>query len=271
MLTTFFSVALLLPLAGGSDDPVRGSAGQQDVGEEKQPPRSAARALREVVPEARFEAMPLEDFLEWVERQTKVNVVVRWAVLERAGVTRDTPVSLSLNNVRLGQVLMSGLGSAAAPDEPLAYRISGNVITISTRRDFRSQMFTEIYEIQDLLIVAPNFRGEELNPGAIGSDPRREGARGGRGAAGSGSGGGGTLFQPPGGDREDPLKDADQQVRDLVAMITSTVLPETWHVNGGQGTIAYYQGKLVIRNSAEVHQMLRTGLKPTQRRSQPRE
>ncbi|MCP4247416.1 MAG: hypothetical protein GY778_10250 [bacterium] len=43
---------------------------------------------------------------------------------------------------------------------------------------------------------------------------------------------------------------------DLIALIESTVEPDTWLINGGRGTIAPFQKLLVIRNSIEVHEKI---------------
>ncbi|MCK6455966.1 MAG: hypothetical protein L6Q92_05485 [Phycisphaerae bacterium] len=213
------------------------------------PKNEAAAALRAVVKDARFDAMPLEDFAEWLERQTKMNVIVRWAELKRHGITQDTPITLDLRNVKLSRVVTAALNSIAPEDEPLGYQASENFITLSTKRDLGRQMVTRIYDVQDLLVVVPNFRGDDLNTDDIGRGSRRPQP--------------GPLVRQSGGKSEsDPLAGANDRIRQLVAAITQTIEPDSWAVNGGRGTISYFQGRLVIRNSPEVHEKLRGTLGP---------
>jgi hypothetical protein len=44
----------------------------------------------------------------------------------------------------------------------------------------------------------------------------------------------------------------------LIEIITTTIRPETWDVNGGQGVIKYWSlgGALIIYNSADVHERI---------------
>jgi hypothetical protein len=53
-----------------------------------------------------------------------------------------------------------------------------------------------------------------------------------------------------------------QNVNAIIDLIQTSVDPESWKKNGGNGTIVFHPGtmSLVIRNSAEVHSMLGNGL-----------
>jgi hypothetical protein len=53
------------------------------------------------------------------------------------------------------------------------------------------------------------------------------------------------------------------QAADMIALIVSTIDPESWRVNGGAGTIVYHPitRSLVIKQSAEFHGVLSGGLK----------
>lgn len=212
----------------------------------KPPRHPAVAALKQQVPKAQFDKMPLEDFAEWLERTSKVNVIVRWGYLEKAGVTPDTPVTLKLDGARLSDVLTAVLKAVEKPEQPLGYQATENVITISTRRDFTTKLLTVTYEVQDLLIIVPKFEGDQLSNENLGGT-RRAG----------GTGGGQLLKTPKKGDLDPTLQSADQKIQELVRAITKTIEPDSWKVNGGPGTITYFKGKLIIRNSAEVHRLLR--------------
>ena len=55
----------------------------------------------------------------------------------------------------------------------------------------------------------------------------------------------------------------EPNARTLIELIQSTIAPESWQVNGGQGSIRYYSlyHALVVRQTAEVHHQLGGGLK----------
>ena len=50
----------------------------------------------------------------------------------------------------------------------------------------------------------------------------------------------------------------DKRMRELVDLILMTIAPETWEINdqGGQGIIFPYKGRLVVRNSRRVHELI---------------
>ncbi|MCH7990261.1 MAG: hypothetical protein IID46_14060, partial [Planctomycetes bacterium] len=43
----------------------------------------------------------------------------------------------------------------------------------------------------------------------------------------------------------------------LIEVMTSTVLPDSWELNGGYGTIEEFNGLLVVRASQEVHREIK--------------
>ena len=52
-----------------------------------------------------------------------------------------------------------------------------------------------------------------------------------------------------------------RNARNIVALIQSSIEPESWNARGGAGTITFNEATLsiVVRNSAEVHLMLKGG------------
>jgi tetratricopeptide (TPR) repeat protein/predicted Ser/Thr protein kinase len=90
--------------------------------------------LQQPVPEFIAESLPLEqtmDFLGW----TSLNIVVRWQMLEDAGIERDTPVTFDCKNVTLDECLRTILTNAANGRDVPAYRAHGNSLVVSTKAD----------------------------------------------------------------------------------------------------------------------------------------
>lgn len=117
----------------------------------------------------------------------------------------------------------------------LGFRAADNIITISTRADLNRLLVTATYDVKDLLVLVPNF--ESMRPDGIGLGlQQRETLRG-------------------------SVKDADAAVMELIEVIVMAVYPDSWKVNGGLGTISYFRGRLVVRNTPEVHHALRGQLR----------
>ncbi|MFQ5423497.1 MAG: hypothetical protein ACE5F9_05895 [Phycisphaerae bacterium] len=233
------------PKKSGKSRPGRAGTQRKAPKSKKRVPKNlAARALRTVIENAEFDDMTFEDVIDWLGRQTKASVVVRWKVLEAEGVERDAPISLKRRNLTIRKLLPLIFERATAdlPEVKLAARADGNVLLISTRRDLNRKMIVRMYAVQDLLTAVPNFKGSHLDMDDIGR------------------GGSGRMRGAVRGHRPDdatyPTGKLDARVRNLIAIITDTVEPESWLVHGGRGTISYFRGKLVVRNSLEVHQKI---------------
>ncbi len=191
----------------------------------------AVRAMKMSVRDVRFDEAALEDVTDWLQRTTKANVLVKWKVLEKAGIRRDCPITIHESRVRLDELLRLVFVQATKdrPGLELAAHADGNTLIITTREELNSRLIVKTYEVQDLLFVVPDFAA---------------GSGGGPGVAGGIRQGGGREREPA-----DPAKQ-------LIDTITQTIEPATWKVNGGKGTIVLFKGQLVIRNNLEVHQRL---------------
>lgn len=195
--------------------------------------------------------MTLEEFAEWIERASGANVVVKWKVLEAAGVEPDAMINLKLKNVTMRKILELAFKQVTAEMDgvELAAKADDNTLIISTRKDLNSELVTRIYDVQALLITVPNFAGRGMGDPTAGGRSRL-----------SLSGSGSTRVG------SDP--DNEQLAKQLIDTITSSIEPESWAVNGGKGTISYYKGRIVVRNNLEVHQLL-GGAGPTDVKPSP--
>ncbi|MFH1748439.1 MAG: hypothetical protein ABIG44_15505 [Planctomycetota bacterium] len=199
------------------------------------------RMLNSRVAEVNFDQVPLEQALEWVEQYTGALVYARWAVLEEAGIARDTPVTVKTKNRKLSRILWVIMNEAvAATGASMAYEASAELFVFSTRDDLESEMVVRIYDVKDIIMDIPNF-GEGVKRTRV----RR------RHPTTSWSGETGDPPYPVVGTNDDAM----QEFVDLVTLI---VAPESWAVNGlgGQGTIFPFKGKIIVRNSRHVQQLI---------------
>jgi hypothetical protein len=206
----------------------------------------ATRVLDQRVPEVRFQEAALDQVIQWVTDVTRINVSVRWSVLQDAGVNRDTPISLQARNLRLTQVLWLIMNEAGGTDARLAYRVSGNLLVLSTADDLNREMITKVYDVADLLVNIPTAsRRSNMDV--------TQGLGHGNGSA--------TCFvsgSDAGSDEDAGSSRAGEaeQVKSLIELIQQTIEPHTWGVNGGVGTIVAFRRVLVVRNTLAVHQLL---------------
>jgi len=206
------------------------------------PGASVAALLDTRLPEASFRDAPLEQVLEWFGAEGGLNVWVRWQMLEADGVQRDQPVTLQARNLRRSQVLWMILGEAGGPGTRLGYAATDDVLLISTREDLSAELVVRVYDVSDQAADVPHFRN------APRVDPARALEN-----IGQTTGGRGGVIE----DRQaEPQAEGEDTLERLVDVITSTIEPDSWAVNGGAGTIATWRGKLIVRNSLYVHQLI---------------
>lgn len=212
--------------------------------------------LNQTITEITFEAAPLEQVMDWVTETTHANVVVRWQVLEDAGVERDKPISLRVKNLSLAQILWMIMNEAGGSDLKLAYRASGNLLVLSTADDLGKEMITKVYDIADLLVNVPQFtNAAQLDPAQALQGVGQGG--GGVGGGGGGGGGGQNLFQQGqgrGGGEND--RDLQGDIERLVTLITDTIEPDSWQQNGGRGSVRAFRNLLIVHNTPLVHQRI---------------
>lgn len=245
--------------------PAAGAAGRAGAAVAPAVSRPAgANLLRVRFPSVDLSDVTLRETFEWLAKVTQTNVVVRWDMLAEAGVEDDATVSIRARNLRLGQILWMVLNQVAPDGERLAYRISRDMILISSEDDLRQEMITRVYDVTDIASVElatpqfaagrnhdiPQITGVGVAPGAVGAEVNVVRVFSGVHARSS---------NPTGVNDED--YDAGdggfaERMQQLADVITATVEPETWDVNGGNGTIRIHRGLLVVRNSPFVHQLI---------------
>jgi len=230
---------------------------------------SASELLRKRVASVDWTDKTFEEVLDWLRDQGegRVNIVARWGPLQIESVSRETAVSLKLNNTTVADVMNEVLGQLSA-DGQIHYRGIGNGLTISTKQDFERKMFVRVYNIADLLFRVPNF-GE--NAPLI--DLQNAGKSSGGGGGGGGGGGrsvfsGGSSGSERGAGGQQEEQENQKRLTELRTLIEQTIAPETWDLSGsqstsgattgggGRGRIRVINTSLVVLNTIEVHEMI---------------
>lgn len=272
LIVVLLSVPALGQTPTTRHDPV-GSASGLQVHRTK--PVNAVRSLRRVIRKVDFDEVGLVDALDELATAMNINLIVRWRQLEAAGIDADDPVSLSVANMRFGDVLLLVLEAVGIGPDELAYSATPDTIVISTYADITSQMVVRIYDVKDLTMetVEPSIEVlteftyiatllPVVDQNAVAVQPII-----GRIPIGVSLGSdrdfsldpNSPLFQGNNNqdDDDEPRQPGDPgTIEELVEVIVNTVEPQSWRVNGGRGTIIPFDGRLVVRNSIYVHQLI---------------
>jgi hypothetical protein len=249
-------------------------------------PAGSRQALGQVVHELDVDGVALVKVIDFLRNVSGVNLVVNWKTLESAGVMKDTPISLRVREVTLRKMLQLVL-SQASPNSPLSYGIDSNVIQITTQEDLDKQLITKVYIVDDLVMVTNNnVQAPKINLSNIGSGGQSfgNGGGGGFGSGGGGFGNSGGGFGNSGGgfgnsggggygngggnggffsnsnngnnNNNQPQETSDQKGQELVDLIKTIIRPNIWTDNGGNSSIRYYSGKLIVTAPASVQEAI---------------
>ncbi|MBK9127329.1 MAG: hypothetical protein IPM13_05970 [Phycisphaerales bacterium] len=212
------------------------------------------RLLDTVIPEVRFDQVPFEQAVQFLQDMTQTNISVRWEKLKEAGVQQDVPISVLAKNQRFSVVLWMVLNYAAGSDVKLAYRMSGNLLIISTDEDLGKEVITKVYDVSDLMIRVENAERPQMQQS--------------QGLGATGGGGGSSLFQnQQNQQRQQQNQPGERQpeMEALIRVIQATIEPDSWETTatgggtggvGAPGRIEAYGNLLIVTNTILVHQRL---------------
>ena len=234
--------------------------GVEEAGE-SQENRQVRKQLRKVVPEIKFDAIPFEEVVDQLRALTGLNIVPNWSALEAAAIEKDAEVSLRLNNVKIEKALSLILNEVGAGEVELAYEIDDGVIQISTKDDLSRRTFVKVYNIQDLVVTIPTFRGRQISLENIGQQ-QQEGGLGGGQFIGQGGGGG----EGGGQDDEEDDQDGVDPLQPIIDLIQETIDPESWRAAGGNvGSVSSLQQQIIVTQTSTAHDQLRDLLRDLRR------
>ena len=211
------------------------------------------RVLSRTLPEMKFTGVTFGDAIDFIRDASGANIHVNWKALEAQNVTPDTSVNLRLRAVTLRKVLNLLLSEVSGSDT-LTYFVDEGVVEVTTREMADKKVYTRVYPVEDLVMDIPEFTEAPT------FDLSQVGQQNGSGGGGGGGGGGGSgqsIFGNTNTQQQrDPGKTRDERGEELVTLITETVRPEIWAVNGGTATIRYFRGSLVVTAPRSVHEAL---------------
>ena len=128
----------------------------------------AERKIREKLSEqfsGSFDRRPLSDVMNTISEMTGIPIVIDDRSIAEEGITVDQPVSLDLKG---SSIQVKSALNLMLEKLNLTYSIKNEVLSIESNRFIKKEMYTETYNVKDLVIPIPNFVSD-YNSGMAGA------------------------------------------------------------------------------------------------------
>lgn len=202
-----------------------------------------------------FHDVALTEVIRHIATVHGINIAMQTRAIETEGLTADQPVSIDVDGITLRSALNLLLDQAGG----LVYTIENETLMISNRLEQETKLETRTYNVADLVVPVAN----KLGSGSGVNNPPSQ-------TAGMGlyqvnddlsvniSGNGRTNSGPT-----VDYSDNHADFSGLIDLLTTTIEPGTWDVDGGSGTIGTEENtlSLVIRQTAATHEQVADLLK----------
>jgi hypothetical protein len=213
--------------------------------------RATARPdhLSATLPIMELQGIQLGDAIEVTRMATGLNVFVNWNALRKAGIEKDTPISLTARNIPVAKALdliLDSLNAGRGVMDSAYWVIDDGVVVISTGEELNRDLSVRVYDVADVLMVVSNFRGPRI-PGQNQGGNQQAGTNAGTGGDSGLFGGDGANGQAgaAGTDEEDPQALRHRVRDDLTATIRNSIGEQFWQPQG-KGSIAFVGGQMVV-------------------------
>lgn len=201
-----------------------------------------------------FENTPLKDIIRNIATTHDINIMLDMPSIQSEGIAVDEKISIDVDGITLRSAMNLLLQQAGG----LVYNIENEVLQVTNRLAQDTKMAPRVYNVADL--VVPMTLSQKRDPF---DNPVLQGLSS---SAGNG------LFQmddslaveiggngyPRRGGSSRKTRDDGPDFDSLVDLITTTVEPGAWDIDGGAGTLAGDENtlSLVIRQTPAVHEQI---------------
>ena len=198
-----------------------------------------------------FDEVPLSDVVDFFRTVSGLNIHANWKALELSNVTKETTVTLQANNITLGRALTlvtEQLNAGKAREESVYWVVDDGVVMISTGAALNQKLVTKTFDVGDLLMFAPDFKGPRVNFEIASNN--RGGNQGGYGNSNTNTSNSDEKMFPD-EERQRDNKETDRiehrrAVRDaLISTIKDAIGEDMWQPNG-KGSIKMLGSRMVV-------------------------
>ena len=207
------------------------------LAEEQRVKQATQKLLDRTIKEASFESVAFSDVIDYLRDVSGANIFVNWKSLESAGVDPKTPITARLRDIKLSKALNVLLDGASGGSGKLGYAVDAGVITITTTDDLAKNVVVRVYDIRDLLVIAPDFQMNEPATAIAAPGPATH----------------------PSAPTTRPAPTREELVKQIIRLIEETIDTKSWKDHGGKaGAVRELQGQLIVTQTPENHRSLVT-------------
>ena len=181
-----------------------------------------------------WDEQPVSEVLQQFQDELKIDMFVFWKSKDKDGIDKTTPITLKLTN-QPAIVVLERIIEKLNNTTPSAWQLRDSMLEIGFKERFTqgSAMELRTYDVMSLLFTIRDFDNAPI----MGT-----------------TGGGGVNF---GGPTDDPNRlTKSEEVEQLISTITDLVESEYWKVHGGNCTIRFYKGSLLVKAPDFMHRQL---------------
>ncbi|MDP6692694.1 MAG: hypothetical protein QF444_00075 [Phycisphaerales bacterium] len=196
-----------------------------------------------------WDEQPVSKILDQFQRELQIDVFVFWESDTKKGIDKDLSITLKLTN-QPAIVVLERIIEKLNNGEPCAWQLRDGMLEVGLKDQFTQGRSMELrtYDVMSLLLTIRDFD----NAPAMGTN--NGGGSSGSSGGSTPSGGGGVGFGDPPENPKRPTK--EEEAQKLIDTITDFVESEQWKVHGGNCTIRYYRGSLLVKAPDFVHRQL---------------
>lgn len=216
-------LALLLAVVPGSTIFAADETVEDQVKKQTMPQR-----MQNMLKQVKLDEVPAETAFKWWKANSQIPLVIDWKQLADDGISPTTAITLDLEMVPCHQVLRL-IMQQASPGRPMVVQITPWYVEVMTRQTANERLVTKTYRVRDLL-----WSIHDRVPSDDDEDDRDSGR-----------------------DRRSSSRSSPSDRGDRLAEVVRTSIePDVWKENGGNATIVYHDGRLVVRAPLYVHNQI---------------
>jgi hypothetical protein len=136
-----------------------GAATSQTAAGAAERAESISNLLRSRRLTVKFEKATLDQFIDHLRGATGINIFVYKARMQKDGVDPDAiQIDLDVKDVSAGELL-----DLAFAGLDVGFRIQGNILILTSKKDARGKPVLRIYSVAHLLVPIRDFPGQDMN------------------------------------------------------------------------------------------------------------
>ncbi len=201
-----------------------------------------------------LENVPLANVIKSFRKLTGVNFHVNYRAMNVVGVGRSSPVTLKATDIsfaRALELITDQLSGSKDKYDRVYWVIDGGMVNISTGRALNNHLRTKVYNVADLLMVIPDFKGPRIN---LSKNNQKSDGQTGQPRA--------IIWEEQDNDKKEKSMAERRKVtrENLISIIKNTIGQDMWQPSG-KGSIRILGKKLIISQTLLGFKLMENSLK----------